>query len=148
MNRSVAILRPELERLIAGYGSVAVGFPAGADSSVVAAAHAALGPLALAVTAVTETITGEDIDLAGRIAYRLGMCYEPIGYNELGIAGYAENPADRCYYRKDALYSRLIPRDPSHGSPDDAGGRADRRISTVGFFPGSSATNYELVSAI
>lgn len=108
MNRSAAILRPELERLIAGYGSAVVGFSAGVDSSVVAAAaHAALGYRALAVTAVTETITGEDIDLAGRIASQLGMQHELIRYNELEIAGYAENPADRCYHCKDALYSRL-----------------------------------------
>jgi uncharacterized protein len=101
-------LRRLLEETIKGYGSVVVGFSAGVDSSVVAAAaHAALGSDALAVTAVTETITPEDLELARAIASRLGMRHELIEYNELDIPLYAENPTNRCYYCKDALYSRL-----------------------------------------
>jgi len=102
-------LRRELEQLIAGYGSVVVGFSAGVDSSVVAAAaHAALGDRALAVTAVTETITPEDLELASGIAAMLGMRHETISYNELKIPNYAANPVDRCYFCKDALYTRLL----------------------------------------
>jgi uncharacterized protein len=101
-------LRRQLEETIAGYGPVVTGFSAGVDSSVVAAAaHAALGESALAVTAITETITTEDLDLAAAIAARLGMRHEFIEYNELDIPGYAENPANRCYFCKDALYVRL-----------------------------------------
>jgi uncharacterized protein len=59
------------------------------------------------VTAVTETITAEDLELARSIAERLGMRHELIEYNELEIPRYAENPANRCYFCKDALYSRL-----------------------------------------
>jgi len=108
MERSEEILRGDLESLIAGYGSVVVGFSAGVDSSVVAvAAHVALGRHALAVTAATETITEEDLQLAGAIAARIGMRHELIRYNELEIDGYAENPANRCYFCKNTLYVRL-----------------------------------------
>jgi uncharacterized protein len=94
--------------MIAGFGSEVVGFSAGVDSSVVAAAaSAALGRQALSVTAVTETITEEDIQLSQEIAASLDLNHELIRYNELEIAGYAENPANRCYYCKDALYGRL-----------------------------------------
>ncbi|MEP7218009.1 MAG: ATP-dependent sacrificial sulfur transferase LarE, partial [Bacteroidota bacterium] len=89
--------------------SAIIGFSAGVDSSVVAAAaHAALGARALAVTAVTETITEEDLELAGMITSRIGMAHERITYSELEIPNYADNPANRCYFCKDALYVRLL----------------------------------------
>lgn len=100
--------RKELERHIAALGPVVIGFSAGVDSTVVAvAAHHALGRDALAVTAVTETITEEDLDLARAIAAEHDLNHEWIAYDELAIPGYAENPANRCYFCKDALYVRL-----------------------------------------
>jgi uncharacterized protein len=108
MEDRIYTLRLKLEETIAGYGSAIVGFSAGVDSSVVAAAaHAALGASALAVTAVTETITQEDLGLAAEIASMLGMRHESIRYSELDIPEYADNPANRCYFCKDALYVRL-----------------------------------------
>lgn len=108
MERNIDALRRDLEASIAGFGSAVTGFSAGVDSSVVAAAaHAALGDRALAVTAVTETITTEDLDLARRIASDIGLRHELISYNELDIPNYAVNPANRCYFCKDALYTRL-----------------------------------------
>jgi pyridinium-3,5-biscarboxylic acid mononucleotide sulfurtransferase len=101
-------IRERVEGAIGRLGSAIIGFSAGVDSSVVAAAaNAVLGANALAVTAVTETITEEDLLLAEEISSRLGMRHELIRYNELEIDGYAANPSNRCYYCKDALYSRL-----------------------------------------
>ena len=101
-------LQRSLERTIAGYGNVVVGFSAGVDSSVVAAAaHAALGDATLSVTAVTETITEEDLDLARYIVGTLGLQHRWVEYNELDIDGYADNPSNRCYFCKNALYLRL-----------------------------------------
>jgi uncharacterized protein len=109
MQKTIDRLRSELEGYIARHGSAVIGFSAGVDSSVVAAAaHAALGDRALAVTAVTETITGEDLELASGITASIGMRHETITYNELDIPNYAANPANRCYFCKDALYSRLL----------------------------------------
>jgi pyridinium-3,5-biscarboxylic acid mononucleotide sulfurtransferase len=106
--RRIEGLRARLEEQIAGYGSAVVGFSAGVDSSVVAAAAAAaLGGSALAVTAITETITEEDLELAAELAARLGIRHEHLHYSELAIDNYAENPTNRCYFCKDALYSRL-----------------------------------------
>ncbi|MCE7933705.1 MAG: TIGR00268 family protein, partial [Chlorobi bacterium CHB2] len=72
MNRSLTELRSSLESLIASYGTAVIGYSAGVDSSVVAAAaKAALGSNALAVTAVTETITTDDLLLASQVAEQL-----------------------------------------------------------------------------
>jgi len=101
-------LRQRLEAEIASYGSVVVGFSAGVDSTVVAAAaHDALGSESLVVTAVTETITAEDLELARTLARERGWNYQEILYNELDLPNYAGNPIDRCYWCKDGLYARL-----------------------------------------
>jgi uncharacterized protein len=101
-------LAARLEGAIASMGRVVVGFSAGVDSSVVLAASVrALGERALAITARTETITEEDVVLAEEIAAAIGARHEWIEYSELAIENYAANPANRCYYCKDALYSRL-----------------------------------------
>ncbi len=101
-------IRRRLEETIAGYGPVVVGFSAGVDSSVVAvAARNALGEDALIVTAATETITGEDLELARELALLHDLNHREIDYNELEIEGYAENPTNRCFFCKDALYQRL-----------------------------------------
>lgn len=102
-------MREALEAVIAGHRAAVVGYSAGVDSSVVmAAAHRVLGARSLAVTAATETITGEDLELAESIAREHGWRHEVISYDELAIPGYAANPTDRCYYCKDALYTRLV----------------------------------------
>ncbi len=108
MTEEIRILREQLEAHLVQYGSVIVGYSAGVDSSVVAVASAvALGDKALAVTAITETITKEDRELAAFVAENFSLKHEWITYNELDIPGYAENPVNRCYFCKDALYVRL-----------------------------------------
>lgn len=108
MNRSINELRSALESLIASYGSAVIGYSAGVDSSVVAAAaHAGLADTVLAVTAVTETITNDDLLLAAQVADQLGIAHQWVYYNELDIPNYADNPTNRCYFCKDALYARL-----------------------------------------
>ena len=53
---------------IGEYQATVTGFSAGVDSTVVAVAAArALGKRAIAATAVTETLTAEDRELAGRL---------------------------------------------------------------------------------
>lgn len=130
IDMELSALRDRFERHIAEFGSVVVGFSAGVDSSVVLAASvAALGDRALGVTAVTETITEEDVALADELVVRLGARHEWIEYSELAIDNYAANPTNRCYFCKDALYSRLaaIARDRSIATildgtnADDAG---------------------------
>ncbi|HEY2147159.1 MAG TPA: ATP-dependent sacrificial sulfur transferase LarE [Pirellulales bacterium] len=101
------------ERLIAqirGYGSCAVAFSAGVDSTVVAkAARLALGDRAVAVTGASSSLAGGELDEARRLAELIGIRHEVIATDEFADPNYLRNNADRCYFCKSELYSKLEP---------------------------------------
>jgi uncharacterized protein len=85
-----------------------VAFSGGVDSSVVAAVAArALGPRALAVTAVSPSVAEGELDGARRVADAIGIAHETIATDELAREGYRRNAPDRCYFCKTELYESL-----------------------------------------
>src|SRR2546429_1993859 len=50
----------------------------------------------------------EDLAAAKERAARLGVAHLLIDANELAIPGYAENPANRCYFCKDHLFTICV----------------------------------------
>ena len=97
-----------LQAILAGYRSVLIAFSGGVDSAYLAiAARAALGDRALAVTADSPSYPDSHRQLALSIAGDFGFAHEMIHTDELERPEYRANPANRCYYCKDELYSRL-----------------------------------------
>ena len=97
-----------LQDILAGYRSVLVAFSGGVDSAYLAiAAQHALGDRALAVTADSPSYPDTHRQLALSIAKQFGFAHEMIRTAELERPEYRANPANRCYYCKDELYSRL-----------------------------------------
>jgi uncharacterized protein len=87
---------------------VIVAFSGGADSAFLA--HAAvriLGSRALAITADSPSYPDAHRQLAHRVASEFRIPHEVIHTAELDRAEYRANPANRCYYCKHELYSRL-----------------------------------------
>ena len=104
----IAALLADLEGRIAVTGSAVVAFSGGVDSSLVAAAAArALGPAALAVTAVSPSVAAGELDGARRVAAAIGIAHETIATDELAREGYRRNGPDRCYFCKTELYTTL-----------------------------------------
>lgn len=106
-----AELRAKRDRLLAvlgGYGSCAVAFSAGVDSTVVAqAAQLALGDRALAVTGVSSSLASGELAEAEALAKQIGIRHRVISTGEFDKADYRRNAPDRCYHCKTELYTQL-----------------------------------------
>ncbi len=66
-----------------------------------------LGDRALAITADSPSYPDSHRQLALRVAAEFGLRHEFIPTAELERPEYQANPANRCYYCKDELYTRL-----------------------------------------
>jgi uncharacterized protein len=101
----------DLERELSRLGNVVVAFSGGADSAFLAAvAHRTLGAdRALAVTAVSPSLAGDEESDCRALASEWGLAWTPVVTHEMERAAYRINDTERCFHCKAELMDVVGP---------------------------------------
>ena len=97
-----------LYRSLADLPSLIVAYSGGVDSAYLAyAATRVLGGNAFCITADSPSYPQRHRDMATRLAREFALRHEVIRTEEMSRPEYRANPANRCYFCKQELYTRL-----------------------------------------
>ena len=97
-----------LTRVLENLPGLIVAYSGGVDSAYLAwASTRVLGPRALCITADSSSYPERHREMASRIAREFGLNHEVIRTDEMSRPEYRANPANRCYFCKHELYTKL-----------------------------------------
>lgn len=98
-----------LQEILRDMGSVCVAFSGGVDSTfLLKAASETLGDKVLAVTTAAPYFPMRESEETKEFCRREGIRQEVCHFDGLAIEGFRENPEDRCYLCKKALFQNMM----------------------------------------
>lgn len=106
----------DLKEIIRKMEKLAVAFSGGVDSTfLLKVAHDVLDDNVIAVTARSSTYPEREFAEASAFVEKLGIKHIVIVSEELEIEGFSSNPANRCYYCKKELFTKIGDIAAEHG---------------------------------
>lgn len=89
-------------------GSLAVAFSGGVDSTLLLhAAREALGDRVMAISAVSASFPERELEEAKELCAAWGIRHMTCQVQEMEIPGFAQNPPNRCYLCKKAIFQEI-----------------------------------------
>lgn len=97
----------ELQQFFREHTRCALGFSGGTDSAYLLAAGRSFGAEVRPYYVRTAFQPGFELDDARRLCAELGVELTVLDYDILAVPGVAENPRDRCYFCKRAIFTLI-----------------------------------------
>lgn len=101
--------RTKLEEYLKSLGKVAIAFSSGVDSTfLLKVAHDTLGDNAIAITMKSASVPVRELEESAAFCKKEGIRQIIAEADQMAIEGFADNPPDRCYICKKALFSKML----------------------------------------
>lgn len=98
----------KLTALIQNLGQIAIAFSGGVDSTfLLKVAHDAIGEKALALTVNSGVFPKRELHEAEMYCKKEGIRQLVLSFDELEVEGFQDNPPNRCYLCKKALFQMM-----------------------------------------
>lgn len=94
---------------LASYKKLAVAFSGGVDSTfLLRAAKEALGENVIAITARAPVVPADELRAGEELCRQIGVRQVSMDFDPFTVPGFSDNPKDRCYICKKAIFSNFV----------------------------------------